>query len=103
MSVFICWSGDRSHALAIAVRRLLLRTLGLKGNRVFVSDRIEKGVTWFDSIVKQLEKSNAGIVCLTAENAGNPWLHFEAGALALGLRKTASPSRRRLFTLLHRF
>ena len=49
---------------------------------VFVSDDIDKGATWFESIEDRLEKADAGIVCLTAENLNSPWMHFEAGALA---------------------
>lgn len=80
---------------------------------MFVSDRIEKGVAWFDAIVKRLETSKVGVICLTAENVESPWLHFESGALALRLAKdrreedkapaSAKPLTpgSRLFTLLH--
>jgi hypothetical protein len=117
MSIFVCWSGDRSHELAGAVQELLQKALKLGSESVFISDRIEKGMAWFDWIVLQLEKSKAGVVCLTAENVGNPWLHFESGALALGLARHLSAKadggsppgqqarsahpRNRLFPLLH--
>jgi hypothetical protein len=115
MSIFLCWSGDRSHDLAHAAETLVRKTLNLKEGDVFVSDHIEKGVAWFDSIVTNLQNAAAGIVCLTAENTENSWLHFEAGALAMRLAKGPSdqreqgepplegPStpRHRLFTLLH--
>jgi hypothetical protein len=116
MSIFLCWSGDRSHDLARVVETLVRRTLTtLKEDEVFVSDRIEKGVAWFGSIVTHLESATAGIVCLTPENTESAWLHFEAGALALRLAKEGpyappqgepraedpSTPRHRLFTLLH--
>src|SRR5262245_23715164 len=113
MSVFICWSGDRSHALAQALKPLLVHSLDLRPDEVFISDNIEKGATWFSSIEKVLDKAQAGIVCLTAENLASPWLHFEAGALGrrLSLLSTHAKGRvrrgagheepRRLFTLLH--
>ena len=82
MSIFICWSGDRSHELAKAVKDLVVGTLSLEKNDVFVSDSIEKGVAWFDSVVKELQASKAGIVCITADTSEVPGMHFEAGALA---------------------
>ncbi|HEX6731260.1 MAG TPA: hypothetical protein VF074_14645, partial [Pyrinomonadaceae bacterium] len=82
MSVFICWSGTRSHEIAKAVEKLLK---DMKVPRVFVSDHIEKGAAWFDTILVELQESQVGIVCLTSENLGSPWMHFEAGALARGL------------------
>ena len=55
MSLFICWSGDRSYKLAVAVRTLLTRTVkGIEKKGIFVSDRIEKGANWFDSIFGEL-------------------------------------------------
>jgi len=114
--VFLCWSGKRSKNLADAVKTFLPKTMpGLKEEDVFVSDELEKGTTWFESIIKKLWQSSAGVVCLTAENLESPWLHFEAGALASRFATavpggeeagTTSPppannQRSRVFTLLH--
>ena len=111
MAIFICWSGTRSKMLADAVFALLESEPLLK-DRVFVSDRIEKGVRWFEPILRKLQEAEAGIVCLTAENLENSWLHFEAGALAAAITaphgeqpdradpETVRPDTR-LFTLLH--
>jgi hypothetical protein len=112
MSVFICWSGDRSHEVARAVRTLLQsalpRLVGAKEIHVSISDEIEKGVAWFDSIIKRLQSAKAGVVCVTSENVDSPWMHFEAGALAQrvagkqsGDEAGARPQDPRLFTLLH--
>jgi hypothetical protein len=109
MSVFICWSGTRSHRIALAIKALLHRTVpALERERaVFVSDGIAKGETWFSSIVTELNRAKAGIVCLTGENLHSPWMHFEAGALARGLSaRPAAGVRRgthgdRLFTVIH--
>ena len=93
MSVFICWSGDRSHALAKRLETLLHDTLRSLGpDDVFVSDDIDKGATWFESLEDRLEEAAAGIVCLTAENLNSPWMHFEAGALA---RRLSSRDQKR--------
>jgi hypothetical protein len=88
MSVFICWSGERSFAVAKAVQELL----EANGVPVFLSDEIEKGTAWFASILDRLRRAKAGIVCLTPENLQSPWMHFEAGALAHGLSIRADTS-----------
>ena len=104
MSVFLCWSGQQSRALAEAVKELLETTVpSLKIEKAeFISDDIEKGVNWFDSIIDHLMNSKAGIVCLTPQNLQSPWQHFEAGALAMGLvSRGPARSKPQLFTLLH--
>jgi len=118
MSIFISWSGDRSHAIARGIKKLLLATVRtLRDEDVFISDQIEKGMAWFDAIAEELQRSQVGIVCLTPENLQSPWLHFEAGALARRMTE-GSPStatnenegtpeprssrhRNQLFTVLH--
>src|SRR6516164_11412029 len=103
-SIFICWSGRRSKQLANAVRTLLCEMLSLRAGQVFVSDELEKGTTWFGSIMGQLRTSKAGVVCLTAENLDSSWVHFEAGALASHFSTAVAGSEHtdtRLFTLLH--
>ena len=102
MSVFVCWSGTRSKIIAGAVQELLLsqKEFELTKDNVFISGGIEKGATWFQSIVEALRKSRVGIVCLTTENLHNPWLHFEAGALTRALDDKAGDDRI-LIPLLH--
>jgi hypothetical protein len=95
--VFICWSGGRSKAIAEGLKELLQRVLPELERRdgeadpVFLSEDIEKGAEWFQSIREELDRSKVGIVVLTRENLENPWIHFEAGALAREL--SATPSR----------
>ncbi|HET8774016.1 MAG TPA: hypothetical protein VFP80_09505, partial [Thermoanaerobaculia bacterium] len=73
--------------------------------KVLISDDIEKGVAWFESIVEQLQHAEAGVVCVTPENVDSPWLHFEAGALEQrlrsGLAADVEQPQHRLFPLLH--
>src|SRR6266702_3175470 len=106
--VFVCWSGTRSRNVALKLCRFLERVVPDLKNQVFVSTQLEKGVRWFEEIIRKLEGAQAGILCLTAENLASPWLHFEAGALAKGLHrpadgcdKGAAPLRNRIFTYLH--
>jgi hypothetical protein len=43
---------------------------------------ISAGARWSTDIGKQLETTDFGIICVTPENAGEPWINFEAGSLA---------------------
>lgn len=81
MKVFISWSGEESHAVAMVLREEL--GCVIQSVEPFVSSEdIEKGAQWFQKIAKELEDSSFGIICLTAANCQSRWLHFEAGAIA---------------------
>ena len=43
---------------------------------------IAAGDRWAQVVAKELESSNFGVMCVTPENLGSPWVLFEAGALA---------------------
>jgi hypothetical protein len=40
------------------------------------------GGLWPIDLSKRLQETKAGILCITKDNTGSPWLNFEAGALA---------------------
>jgi hypothetical protein len=58
----------------------------LPGQEFFLSSDIEKGTLWFEAIRNQLKRADAAIICLTPDNVGSAWMHFEVGAIA-GKRK----------------
>lgn len=83
MKVFLSWSGDRSKQVAQKLK-IWIKSV-IQATEPWMSDvDIERGSTWFSEIFQNLESSNVGIVCLTAENKNAPWILFEAGALAKG-------------------
>lgn len=81
MKIFISWSGDRSKALAAALKDWLPTVLQYVQPWMSSSD-INSGERWSNEIAKQLQETNFGILCVTKENLEAPWLLFEAGALA---------------------
>ncbi len=81
MKVFISWSGDLSHALALALRDWLPSVV--QSVRPFVSSEdIESGARWSNDIGCELEATTFGLLCVTRESVNAPWLNFEAGALS---------------------
>ncbi len=93
MKIFISWSGNRSRAVAEILRDWTKCVI--QASRPWLSTRdIDRGALWFSEINDQLKDTSVGIICLTQENKGRPWLLFESGALAKGL------SSNRVCTLL---
>ena len=104
-NIFVCWSGNRSQRLADALRRYLPSFIpGLVGNagdrNLFMSADIAKRSRWFDEVERELDKADAGLVCVTREALQSGWIHFEAGALARAVRKNDQARRGTLYTYL---
>lgn len=88
MKVFISWSGSLSGTMAVALREWL--PFVVPSVRPYVSaEDIEKGARWSSEVASELNASDFGIFCITRENAAEPWINFEAGALS----KTVETSR----------
>jgi hypothetical protein len=81
MKIFISWSGERSKALAHALRDWLPLVLHYVVPWLSEAD-IEAGERWATEVATELEVSNFGLVCITPENLNAPWILFESGALA---------------------
>jgi hypothetical protein len=87
MKVFISWSGNKSHKVAIVFRDWLPSVI--QSIEPYVSSEdIDKGARWSTDIAKELENSTFGILCVTRKNMNAPWLSFEAGALSKTMDKS---------------
>jgi hypothetical protein len=81
VKVFISWSGEPSRTIARELAEWL-KTI-VQVTVPWVSDRqIRSGQRWREVIGSALQDTNVGIICLTRTNQHEPWLIFEAGALA---------------------
>src|SRR5260370_7683582 len=87
MKVFIGWSGETSHEVALALHEWLPRVI--QAVKPYVSSEdIAKGARWSASIAAELQASSYGIICVTRENSESPWINFEAGALSREIEKS---------------
>ncbi|MGN8075620.1 TIR domain-containing protein [Enterobacter sp. 22104] len=84
MELFISWSGERSRAIAEAIREWIPCVIQAV-KPYFSPEDINKGQRWSTEISSKLESSKLGIIVLTSTNLDAPWLMFEAGALSKSL------------------
>lgn len=88
MKIFLSWSGNRSKAVALALREWL--PLVLHYAEPWLSDRdIQAGERWSHEVGSELEASNFGVICLTKDNLEAPWILFEAGAISKAISASA--------------
>jgi len=86
MKVFLSWSGEQSHKVAVVFRDWFPSVIQSLVPYVSSED-IDKGARWSTDIAKELEDSTFGILCVTKDNLNAPWLTFEAGALSKTMDK----------------
>jgi hypothetical protein len=90
VKIFLCWSGERSKQFATATSQFL-RAVFEDAVDTAISSDIEKGAVWFDDLSDALREARVGLLCLTSEAVGSPWIHFEAGILAKVLHDRSEP------------
>lgn len=81
MKLFISWSGNLSHRVALILKKWLEESIHHSIDAFVSSVDVAKGTIWSSKIAKELEESQFGIICVTKENIAAPWIYFEAGAL----------------------
>jgi len=86
MKVFLSWSGEQSHKVAVVFRDWFPSVIQSLVPYVSSED-IDKGARWSTDIATELEDSTFGILCVTKDNINAPWLTFEAGALSKTMDK----------------
>lgn len=87
MKIFLCWSGERSKHIALALRDWLPQVI--QSVAPWMSDEdINKGAKWSVELTEQLETTDFGIVCLTPENKSNDWILYETGALSKKVKES---------------
>ena len=79
--VFLVWSGPKSGEIAKVLHHYLPLIIHVLEPWMSEEDA-KKGARWHSEIAGQLEKAKCGILCMTPENLGSQWIHFEAGALS---------------------
>lgn len=87
MKIFLSWSGEKSHKVAMVFRDWLPSVIQAIEPYVSSED-IDKGARWSTDIARELEDSTYGILCVTKDNIDAPWLTFEAGALSKTMDKS---------------
>jgi hypothetical protein len=81
LKIFVSWSGDTSHQVALALRDWLPAVIQEVEPWVSSED-IEKGSQWVTELTRELADTKEGIVCVTSGNSEQSWLAYESGVLA---------------------
>lgn len=81
MLVFLSWSKARSKKMTEALNDGLQFVLQ-NVEPWFSAEDVESGDRWNSTLTVKLSETKYGIVCVTQENVAEPWLLFEAGAIA---------------------
>lgn len=77
--IFIVWSGAIAERVSEILREGLPQVVTTA--EIWTSEELEKGSDWYRELTTLVQNAAAAVVCVTRDNVGSPWLHFEAGAL----------------------
>jgi hypothetical protein len=81
MRLFISWSRKLSRDVALILREWLPYVIQSIEPWMSQSD-LRAGKRWNEDVNENLRSAKFGIICVTQQNLKEPWLMFEAGALA---------------------
>lgn len=84
LKIFISWSGELAKQCTKVLREWLPKMFDHIDPWASEVD-IDAGTRSMDAIADRLNTSAFGIIVVTTENMGKPWLNFEAGALSKSL------------------
>lgn len=84
MELFLSWSKPQSHHVALLLHSWIPDIIQ-QVRPWMSSENIDKGQRWALEVGSRLDIGSQGIICITRENFSEPWLNFEAGALAKSL------------------
>jgi hypothetical protein len=85
--IYLAWSGERSKQVALALHEALPMICNAFNPWMSEVD-IALGTAWREEIAARLDEAQAAILCLTPENQDEPWVLFEAGAVAKARTKS---------------
>lgn len=85
-NVFIGWSEEPSKLVARALHGWLPKLV--KAVEPWMSaESIKPGRQWRTEIANALKSAKIGIMCLTPTNMNSAWMHFEAGAITIAIKR----------------
>ena len=89
MGVFISWSGKNSisYNVAMLLRDWLPNVIQTVKPFLSAVD-IDAGSQWVSQMFQALKETQVGIICVTRTNQSEPWINFEAGALAKAMESS---------------
>lgn len=88
MNLFISWSGKLSHDVG-SILSDWIQCVSPTINTFLSSSDIVAGSRWSDTIARQLENCQMGVICITSENINSSWINFEAGALSKNIEQSS--------------
>jgi hypothetical protein len=88
MIVFVSWSKDSQKA-AEGFCDWLPKVI--QQVKVWHSGHIESGAKWFTTLSESLSAIDFGVLMVSKKNYKEPWLQFEAGALAKAVHSKVTP------------
>lgn len=81
MNLFISWSGSKSLAAAKLIHDFIPQIV--QSATLFMStEDMPAGSSWISTLRSSIQSAEIAAIVITAENVGNPWLLFEAGAIS---------------------